>query len=77
VRQAGCAGRTGEAGQEGKPRGRPPIPAPKSCTHTDVGAKILHLRQNNHFGPAKISMCLKHYHDAAISPVGVWRILKH
>jgi transposase-like protein len=30
---------------------------PKSCphaTHTDVVEKILHLRQNYHFGPTKI-----------------------
>src|SRR4029453_15660514 len=29
-----------------------------------------------HFGPAKIAMYLKRYHDIQISPSGVWRILK-
>ncbi len=38
--------------------------------------KVLYLRQNYHFGPAKISMYLKRYHDVAISSSGVWRILK-
>ena len=52
---------------------------PKTCPHatdTDVVEKILHLGQNYHFGPTKISMYLKRYHDVAISPSGVWRILK-
>ena len=38
--------------------------------------KILYLRQNYHFGPGKIAMYLKRYHDVAISQSGVWRILK-
>jgi transposase InsO family protein len=41
-----------------------------------VVGKILYLRQNYHFGPAKISMYLARYHDVTISPSGVWRILK-
>jgi hypothetical protein len=35
----------------------------------------LYLRQNYHFGPAKISMYLARYHDVTIS-ASVWRILK-
>ena len=38
--------------------------------------KIVYLRQSYHFGPHKIAMYLKRYHDIAISPSGVWRILK-
>ena len=38
--------------------------------------KIIYLRQHYHFGPAKIAMYLKRYHDMQISPSGVWRILK-
>ena len=38
--------------------------------------KIVHLRQNYHFGPQKISMYLKRYHELTISISGVWRILK-
>jgi len=52
---------------------------PHSCpqeTSTDVVGKIVHLRQNYHFGPAKISMYLKRYHDVEVSVSGVWRILK-
>ena len=52
---------------------------PKSCphqTHVDVVGKILYLRQNYHFGPEKIAMYLKRYHDVSISRSGVWRILK-
>ena len=29
----------------------------------EVIDKIVHLRQNYHFGPAKIAMYLKRYHD--------------
>jgi transposase InsO family protein len=45
-------------------------------THVDVVGKIIYLRKNYHFGPAKISMYLKRYHDVTISNSGVWRILK-
>ncbi|WP_433679943.1 hypothetical protein [Nocardia sp. CA-119907] len=38
--------------------------------------KILHLRQNYHFGPDKILMYMQRYHDIEISKSGVWRILK-
>ena len=38
--------------------------------------KIIYLRQNYHFGPEKIAMYLKRYHDVSISNSGVWRILK-
>ena len=38
--------------------------------------KIIYLRQNYHFGPKKISMYLKRYHDIEGSKSGVWRILK-
>jgi transposase InsO family protein len=38
--------------------------------------KILYLRQHHHFGPAKIAMYLRRYHDIQISHSGVWRVLK-
>ena len=38
--------------------------------------KIIYLRQHYHFGPQKISMYLRRYHDVEISHSGVWRILK-
>jgi hypothetical protein len=47
-----------------------------NATHVDVVGKILHLRQNYHFGPEKIAMYLKRYHDITISKSGVWRIPK-
>src|SRR5215212_6208705 len=47
-----------------------------NATRTEVVGKIIYLRQHDHFGPAKIAMYLKRYHDIAISPSGVWRILK-
>ncbi|MFF4131872.1 helix-turn-helix domain-containing protein [Streptomyces mirabilis] len=53
--------------------------APKhspNATHVEVVGKIIHLRQNYHFGPEKIAMYLKRYHDVTISKSGVWRILK-
>ena len=46
------------------------------ATHTEIVGKIIYLRQHYHFGPRKISMYLLRYHDIAISPSGVWRILK-
>ena len=38
--------------------------------------KIIYLRTNYHFGPDKISMYLRRYHDIEVSNSGVWRILK-
>jgi transposase InsO family protein len=46
-----------------------------SATNAEVVGKIIYLRQSYHFGPGKISMYLKRYHDVCISPSGVWRIL--
>ena len=65
-----------ELGEDGlKDRSRRPKTCP-NATHVDVVGKIIYLRQNYHFGPAKISMYLKRYHDVDISSSGVWRILK-
>jgi transposase InsO family protein len=47
-----------------------------NATRTEVVGKIIYLRQHYHFGPAKIAMYLKRYHDIQISHSGVWRILK-
>jgi transposase len=41
-----------------------------------VVEKIIHLRQHYHFGPMKIAIYLKRYHDVEISTSGVWRSLK-
>jgi len=52
---------------------------PAHCPHetpAEVVEKIIYLRQNYHFGPAKISMYLRRYHDVQVSQSGVWRILK-
>jgi transposase InsO family protein len=46
------------------------------ATTEEVVGKIIYLRQNYHFGPHKIAMYLKRYHEIDISPSGVWRILK-
>jgi transposase InsO family protein len=47
-----------------------------NATRSEIVGKIIYLRQNYHFGPHKIAMYLKRYHDITISPSGVWRILK-
>jgi transposase InsO family protein len=47
-----------------------------NATKAEVVEKIAYLRTNYHFGPLKISMYLKRYHDIDISDSGVWRILK-
>jgi transposase InsO family protein len=52
---------------------------PLTCPHetpAEVVGKIIYLRADYHFGPAKISMYLKRYHDIGISQSGVWRILQ-
>lgn len=52
---------------------------PKTCPHAtqvEVVGKVIHLRQNYPFGPRKIKMYLKRYHDVDISTCGAWRILK-
>jgi transposase InsO family protein len=56
-------------------RSRRPKTSP-SATHSEVVGKIIYLRQNYHFGPGKIAMYLKRYHQVDISNSGVWRILK-
>ncbi|MGC4971758.1 IS481 family transposase [Streptomyces sp. DT199] len=63
-------------GLEGlKDRSSAPHHTPHATT-ADVVEKILWLRRQYHFGPAKIAMYLQRYHDVAISTSGVWRILK-
>jgi transposase InsO family protein len=59
------------------PAGSLKTPAGQPSRHPRrVVGKIIHLRQHYHFGPAKIAMYLKRYHDIDISHSGVWRILK-
>jgi len=47
-----------------------------SAIRTEVVGKIIYLRQTYHFGPARVSMYLKRYHDMTISHSGVWRVRK-
>jgi transposase InsO family protein len=52
---------------------------PHHCPHetpAEVVGKIVYLRQHYHFGPLKISMYLKRYHDIEIGHSGVYRVLK-
>jgi transposase InsO family protein len=64
-----------EGGLEGlRDRSRRPKVSPNATTAEVVG-KIVYLRRSYHFGPHKIAMYLKRYHDVQISPSGVWRIL--
>jgi transposase InsO family protein len=46
------------------------------ATSADVVGKIVYLRQHYHFGPLKIAMYLKRYHDLALSQSGIWRVLR-
>ena len=46
------------------------------ATSADVIGKVVYLRQTYHFGPHKIAMYLKRYHDLELSQSGIWRILK-
>ncbi|MFI5287635.1 MAG: helix-turn-helix domain-containing protein, partial [Candidatus Dormibacteria bacterium] len=45
-------------------------------TKQEVVAKIVHLRRYYHFGPHRIAMYLKRYHEIVVSPSGIWRILR-
>ncbi|MFF5085573.1 IS481 family transposase [Actinoplanes sp. NPDC000266] len=52
--------------------------APHHCptaTHADIVNKIVYLRQNYHFGPVKIQMYLKRYHDITITSSAIYNIL--
>jgi transposase InsO family protein len=65
-----------EHGVDGlRDRSRRPHTIP-NATKAEVVGKIVYLRQHYHFGPHKIAMYLKRYHDIQVSPSGVWRILK-
>jgi transposase InsO family protein len=46
-----------------------------NATHADIVGKIVYLRSNYHFGPLKIQMYLKRYHDIDIACSAVYRIL--
>src|SRR5919106_5289111 len=56
-------------------RSKRPLVSPKA-TQVEIVEKIIYLRANYHFGPEKIQMYLKRYHDITISRSGIWRILK-
>jgi transposase len=65
-----------EHGLEGlRDRSRRPHVSP-NATRAEVVGMIVYLRQTYHFGPHKIAMYLKRYHDIQISPSGIWRILR-
>ncbi|MFF3484130.1 helix-turn-helix domain-containing protein [Streptomyces sp. NPDC002701] len=61
--------------EELRTRSRAPKRGP-NATRVEVVGKIIYPRQNYHFGPEKIAMYLKRYHEVTISKSGVWRILK-
>jgi transposase InsO family protein len=46
------------------------------ATRAEVIEKIIWLRKHYHFGPEKIAMYLRRYHDVQVSKSGVWRILQ-
>ena len=56
-------------------RSRRPHRSPQA-TSTEIVGKIVHLRQTYHFGPHKIAMYLRRYHELVVSVSGIWRILR-
>ncbi|MFI5615686.1 helix-turn-helix domain-containing protein [Amycolatopsis sp. NPDC051903] len=58
-----------------KDRSSAPLHCP-TITHPEVVEKIIHLRQRYHFGPLKIEMYLRRYHDVEIAASTIYRILK-
>lgn len=68
-------GRYEKEGVDGlRDRTRRPRTSP-NATRAEVVDKIVYLRRHYHFGPGKIAMYLRRYHDIEISQSGVWRIL--
>ena len=68
-------GRHEELGLEGlRDRSRRPKVSPRA-THVDVVRRSSTYGRTT-FGPTKIAMYVKRYHDVSISPLGIWRILK-
>jgi transposase InsO family protein len=55
-------------------RARTPHRSPRA-TPAEVVSKVLYLRQNYHFGPAKIADYLKRFHDLRPATQTVYRIL--
>jgi transposase InsO family protein len=65
-----------EFGADGlRDRSTRPHSSPNATTEEVIG-KITYLRQHYHFGPQRVAMYLKRYHDIQISTSGVWRILR-
>ena len=62
----------GEAGLYDRPR--TPHRSPRA-TPREVVSKILYLRQNYHFGPAKIADYLRRFHQVSVAGATVHRIL--
>jgi transposase InsO family protein len=53
--------------------------APRRCPHAkskDIVSKVLYLRQNYHFGPARIALYLRRYHSIRVAHSTVHRILQ-
>jgi transposase InsO family protein len=65
-----------QLGEQGlRDRSSRPRRSPRA-TSADVVGKIVYLRQHYHFGPLKIAMYLRRYHDISLSQSGIWRILR-
>lgn len=63
-------------GEEGlREKSRRPLHSPLA-TEAAIVAKVVYLRQTYHFGPLRIKMYLKRYHDIAMNRSTIWRILK-
>ncbi|WP_410595604.1 helix-turn-helix domain-containing protein [Amycolatopsis sp. lyj-23] len=58
-----------------KDRSSAPLHCP-TITPPEVVEKIIHLPQHYHFGPLKIEMYLRRYHDQQIGHSTIYRILK-
>jgi Homeodomain-like domain len=68
--------RCDEHGLDGlRDRAHRPLVCPNQ-TRTEVVGKLIYLRQSYHFGPAKIAMYPRRYHDLQSGHSGVWRVLK-
>lgn len=65
-----------EEGEEGlRDKSRRPHHSPMA-TQAEIVGKIVYLRKNYHFGPLRIKMYLKRYHDISVNRSTVYKILK-
>ncbi len=63
-------------GDAGLVNSKPCPQNPKLRVPQHIEEKILYLRKNHHFGPARIAWSLERYFDMKVSTTGVYHVLR-